>query len=268
MSARIDLSLYKQLEITSVTQDNGTNKFILRNSFSNNYFEVGEKEGTIVKFLKARNTEKARQYSIENYGDDVIIQLHEALLSNGIFNIHKKKKKIEGSFSEKKLILRFPILIKIINYYSMSTDFFRFFYYFINTIFSIVSVYLLFDSISSFHIKNFSLNLSQLSLIILFIIFTTLVHELGHAVRLRLTGKKVHDMNFFIVKLNIGLQVDVSEVYTLNNKMDRIGVAIGGVYTQLAFSGLLSLVLVTLPLSVFNDDFIVFYLILNCRFQV
>ena len=99
-----------------------------------------------------------------------------------------------------------------------------------------------------------------LNLIVLLVLFlvTIFIHELGHAIRLRLADKSIGDIklfaNFYPIKL--GMQIDTSESYMLERKKDKISVALGGVYAQLAFNGIVALVLYMMNVEVFDTTFI------------
>lgn len=66
-----------------------------------------------------------------------------------------------------------------------------------------------------------------------------IIHELGHAVRLRIAGKRVTELGLMIWYIFPGLYANTSESYKLANRYERMAVAWGGSYSQLAACGYL-----------------------------
>lgn len=254
MTNNIDLSLYDRIELS---QSKESNDYIVRNVYTNQYFQVGKEEFEIISLLKKSELLNAKKKSVYLYNGDYVKDLHNGLYQNNVFKKKTDKKKFEFSFKEKKLLITFSSLTNIVNKLPIENLYIP--YYIFNSFFSLVSIYCLISVFSSTDFNNVSINVIQILTLIVLLMITTVVHELGHALRLRLSGRNVQDMKILFKKFNLGMQVDVSESYRLDKIKDKVGVAFGGVYTQLAFTGVVSLI----TRNFVSDFFLFVYLLFN-----
>ena len=221
------------------------NQFVLFDKNGSNHLSISKQVYVLLKLIDNKKSinEITSEYNelqktshSEEYIDNIIFKILER------HNLDKDSENINKTPSYLKLnqlVLSKEIVSKISSIFTFLYKKQFFLFLILTTSFFLIFIsFLFFNDIISF-IKN--INASNLSIYIIVMLFSGLIHEIGHASAAKAFGAKSGGIGFGFYLLTPVLYADVSNIWILERKK-RIIVNIGGIYFELIFASLLVLI--------------------------
>jgi putative peptide zinc metalloprotease protein len=221
------------------------NQFVLFDKNGSNHLSISKQVYVLLKLIDNKKSinEITSEYNelqktshSEEYIDNIIFKILER------HNLDKDSENINKTPSYLKLnqlVLSKEIVSKISSIFTFLYKKQFFLFLILTTSFFLIFIsFLFFNDIISF-IKN--INASNLSIYIIVMLFSGLIHEIGHTSAAKAFGAKSGGIGFGFYLLTPVLYADVSNIWILERKK-RIIVNIGGIYFELIFASLLVLI--------------------------
>ena len=221
------------------------NQFVLFDKNGSNHLSISKQVYVLLKLIDNKKSinEITSEYNelqktshSEEYIDNIIFKILER------HNLDKDSENINKTPSYLKLnqlVLSKEIVSKISSIFTFLYKKQFFLFLLLTTSFFLIFIsFLFFNDIISF-IKN--INASNLSIYIIVMLFSGLIHEIGHTSAAKAFGAKSGGIGFGFYLLTPVLYADVSNIWILERKK-RIIVNIGGIYFELIFASLLVLI--------------------------
>lgn len=255
---RETLKAFENLEISPPDYNGAKKVYIIENIKTNTYFQLGEKEASLISLLKDKEVDEARKTSMNLFGKDVLEEFLEALTKQGILDDSNDDNGLLLSFKETRIPLN--SLTGMMNTLTLTKSNLVL-YHVLNIVFIILGIYTLMTNIDLLNIPSINISFPIIILTVLLLIVTFFIHEAGHAVRLKIAGKNINGI-FLVFKYFLpSFFVDASESYKLKNKKEKISVALGGCYFQLSFTFLIIFILSLLNLTDISSVITIYFYI-------
>lgn len=233
------LNLFDYVEISEPLEDQGKTHYIVTNTNNNEYFKIGESETHLISLIKQRKIDKAVDFSEEKFGQGALNEFIQFLVQQNILSAQEQK----NDLSIKEAKFPIPSLGRILNKLQFRREH-LIGYHLINIFFILLGIYILVNNTYILNLSSFTVNFKIIIITLLLSFITFSIHEFGHAIRLRIAGKKVINIGFLFTFLLPGFYVDASESYKLKSKYAKVAVAFGGTYAQLAMTGFVLFILI------------------------
>ena len=221
------------------------NQFVLFDKDGSNHLSVSKQVYILLKFIDNKKniseiTSEYNECQKTNHSEEYIHKVIFNIL--GKYNLDKNSNNIKKPPSYLKLnqlVLSKEIVSKISSVFTFLYKKKFFLFLIITTSFFLIFISFLFFNDIVFFIKN--INASNLSVYISVMLFSGLIHEIGHTTAAKAFGAKSGGIGFGFYLLTPVLYADVSNIWILERKK-RIIVNIGGIYFELIFASLLVLI--------------------------
>ena len=221
------------------------NQFVLFDKNGSNHLSISRQVYVLLKLID--NKKNIRELTLE-YNELQKTSCSEEFIHNIIFNILGKHNLDKDSENINKtpnylklnqLVLSKEVVSKISSIFTFLYKKEYFLFLLLTTSFFLFFISSMFFSDVVFFIKNISP--SNLLIYITVMLFSGLIHEIGHTSAAKAFGAKSGGIGFGFYLLTPVLYADVSNIWILESKK-RIIVNIGGIYFELIFASFLVLV--------------------------
>lgn len=233
--------------------------YLIKNTISDQYFEFGENEAKMLELIIDNAWDEAREYSQEVYQKDVVEEFVQFIQAEGILS--RKKTKMKKKSTE--LALPLPKISRWLSTLDWDHPKYLAIYRLLGQASFLGFIYHLVSLLYRVPLNSFA-QWSVVLRTILCLIPTILVHEMGHILRLQMAGKKANNVRLYFnyLTFEFGLQANVSAVYELENKFDRMGVSFAGCQAQIIFATIL-VTFFRITGQTINDSCLLLFLLAN-----
>ncbi|WML46153.1 hypothetical protein [Neobacillus sp. PS3-40] len=108
-----------------------------------------------------------------------------------------------------------------------------------------------------------SLNVKNLVILYIMMVFTLVIHEFSHAITCHFLGGKVKEIGFMLFYFQFALYCNVSSIYTFKSRKDKILVSLAGIISQIILVSIAVISQYILEKLSIHQNILMYYIVLN-----
>src|SRR5699024_1989249 len=152
---RETLEAFENLEISPPDYKGDNKVYVIENLKTNTYFQLGEKETSLISLLKNREVDEARKASVKLFGEDVLEEFLEALMRQGILDTSNDANNSLIGFKETRIPL--DSLTGMMNRMTVTASSLAV-YHVLNILFIILGTYTLMTNLGLLNLSGIKIN--------------------------------------------------------------------------------------------------------------